>query len=250
MVYPTFLYLQDFVECHFADYLILDTYSHIKFFHEKFNVPIKKFRRVFIGANDEIFFPLKKEEGKENQFLVGFWGTFIPLQGIQYIIKAAKILEKISQFKFIIIGNGQTYKENWLLAKKLKISNIKFLDFVPLQDLPQILNNFDIGLGIFGDTPKTIQVIPNKIFEGNAMKLPMISCDSPAIRELYTDNKNIILCERANPKSLAEAILKLKNNTLLREKIKENGYSIFQKYCSPYVLGKFLKNIFKKILQE
>ena len=249
--YPPFLYLQDLFECRFSDYLILDTYAHIKFFYEKFNIPLKKFRRVFIGAHNDIFYPLNEINlKKNNNFVVGFWGTFIPLQGIQYIIKAAKILESDKQIKFILIGNGQTYNENKNLAENLKLNNLKFYGFIPIKKLPDYIKTFDIGLGIFGDTPKTLQVIPNKIYEGNAMKLPMITSDTPAIRELFKNNESILLCKRANPKSLADAILKLKNDEKLREEIKHNAYEIFLKNCTINVIGKRLIEIFNNILMN
>jgi len=243
--YRVFYYLQDLFESVLSDYIILDTYSHIKFFHHKFNIPIKKFRRILVGAQDDIYFPLNIKKKNDDKFIVGYWGTFIPLHGVEYIIKAAKILEKESDIKFVLIGKGQTFNDNKELAERLKIKNIEFIPklFIAnkeLNKLPEFIAKFDLGLGIFGNTNKTIQVIPNKVFEGNAMKLPMISCDSPAIRELFTHEENIVLCERANPESLAKAILKLKNDSELGEKVKEKAYNLFLEYCSIEALGKSL----------
>lgn len=247
-IYPIFLYLQDFFECFLADFIILDTYAHIKFFHEKFNIPVIKFRRVLVGAQDDIFFPVEKAGNRNNKFVVGFCGSYIPLQGVKYIIRAAKILEGDNQIRFILIGNGQTYQKNLKLAHELGLNNIEFVDPVPLKKLPELLSKFDIGLGIFGNTPKTLQVIPNKIYDGIAMKIPMISCDSPAIKELYKDGESIILCEQANPKSLANAILKLKNDAELREKIKQNAYNNFKKLCTIDAISKNLIKTLNDIL--
>ena len=82
------------------------------------------------------------------------------------------------------------------------------------------------------------------------MRLPMISCDSPAIRELFTHEKDILLCDRGNPESLARAILKLKNNKELRENIKKNAYKIFIDFGSINALATKLVNILEKILNE
>jgi len=248
--YPPFLYLQDFIETTLSDYIISDTYAHIKFFHEKFNVPIKKFRRIIVGVQDDIFYPLNPAKKDKNEFIVGFWGTYIPLQGIQFIIKAAKLLELDKKIKFVLIGNGQTYKENRRLAYNLKLNNIKFIDYQPMQKLPLLISELDVGLGIFGESDKTLQVIPNKIFHGISMKIPMITCESPAIKELFNDNENIILCERANPDSLAKAILKLKNDNLLREKIKEGAYKIYLESCSIDAIGKELYGLLNSILRK
>ena len=251
MFYRIFYYLQDFFECYLADYILLDTYTHIKFFHEKFNVPLKKFRRVLVGAQDDIFYPISKKHKGNSKLIVGFYGTYIPLHGVKYIIKAANLIGKNTQIRFILIGKGQTYKESKELAEKYHLNNVKFIPkILPLNELPMLISEFNVGLGIFGDGDKVKQVIPNKIFEGIAMKIPMITCESPAIKELFSDNKNIILCERANPDSLAKAILKLNNDPLLRKKIKEDAYKIFQKYCSIDAVGSQLYRILNLILKK
>jgi len=247
--YRFFYYLLDFFECFLANYIILDTYTHIKFFHEKYGVPLKKFKRVLVGAQNDIFYPIDKKDRSDNNFIVGFYGTYIPLHGIKYIIKAANLIKKDNTITFIIIGKGQTYPENKALAESFKLNNVKFIHKIfALKELPKLISEFNVGLGIFGDGDKVLQVIPNKIFEGIAMKIPMITCESPAIKELFNNNENIVLCKRADPESLVKAILRLKDDNLLREKIKENAYSIFNRFCSIDAIGKRLIEVFNKIL--
>ncbi len=242
------LFTIDLIECSFSDYIILDTYSHIKYFHEKFNTSLNKFKRVLVGSQDNIFYPVDKNLSKRDKIIVGFVGTYIPLQGVKYIIEAAKILENNDHINFHLIGTGQTYAENRNLAEKLKLTNIKFMESVPLKRLPDLISKFDIGLGIFGNTAKALQVIPTKIFDGIAMKIPMISMESPAIRELFTNNENIILCKKTDPESLAHSILNLKNDLDLREKIRENAYELFNKNCSIDAIGRILLKILNRIL--
>ena len=244
------LFAMDLIECSFSDYLILDTNSHIKFFHDKFSVPIKKFRRVMVGGQDDIFFPLEKKHSSKEKIIVGFCGTYIPLQGVKYIIQSAKILENDKQIEFHLIGKGQTYEKDRSLANELNLKNIKFIDFIPIEEIPRFHKEFDIGLGIFGNTSKTLQVIPTKIFDGMAMKTPMITSDTPAIRELFEENNNIVLCEPANPESLSKAILKLKNDEKLRATIRENAYSLYKKKCSIDAIGKSLKKTLSNILKN
>ncbi len=236
-----FYYFLDLFECSFSDYIILDTFAHIKFFHEKFNIPINKFRRVLVGANEKIFKPINKKKDEKDIFKVGFWGTYIPLHGIKYILKAAKILENDSQIKFLLLGKGPTLKNNLALSHELNLRNVEFiLKIIPLDELKDFISNCDIGLGIFGETPKTLQVIPNKVYQGIAMKLPMITCESTAIKEIFTNNKDIIMCQRADPKSIVKAILKLKENYLQREKIRKNAFILFENKCSTKPIGKTL----------
>lgn len=251
LYYWIYYYLLDFFECHLSNYVILDTLAHIKYFHEVYNVPIRKFRRVFVGAREDLYYPREKRKNNKEQFNVGYWGSYIPLHGVEYIINAFKLLDDQKDISFWLAGKGQTYKINRELAVKLNIKNIKFIPKIFLgrktKELPELISNFDIGLGIFGNTKKTMLVIPNKIFEGIAMKIPMITCETPAIKELFTNNENIILCKQANSESLAEAILRLKNDKNLRKKIKENAFTIFQNHCTIEQIGKKLIFIFTKM---
>ena len=109
------------------------------------------------------------------------------------------------------------------------------------------IDNSDVCLGIFGDTPKTSLVIPNKVYEALAMARPVITADTPAIRELFDEN-DMLLVKPADPESLAEGILRLKRDPLLRKKIAENGYNKFNKFASSIVLGRELKEIIEKLL--
>ena len=247
-LYWIYYYVIDFLECYLSNYLILDTASHIKYFYETFKIPMKKFRKIYVGSRNDIFYPIKKKKKDTDKTVVGFWGHYIPLHGVQYIIKAIKLLENDDQLNFFLLGRGNTYKENRNLADKLNLRNTEFIDVVPIKKLPEFISKCDIGLGIFGNTPKADIVIPNKIFEGNAMKVPMISCESHAINELYNNCRDILLCKPANHESLVESILKLKNDTELREKIRENAYKKYHKYASSKVIGERLIRIINQIL--
>lgn len=179
----------------------------------------------------------------ETKFLVVFWGSFIPLQGIQCIVRAAKILEKYSNIRFSIIGKGQTGPDIRRLAEKLSLINTEFLGLVANRDLPDYINRADICLGIFGDTEKTQRVIPNKVYEAIAMKKPVITADTPAARELFTNRKNILFCKTADPKDLTKKILEIKNNPVLGKKIAEDAHILFNRKATPRILGKELKSV-------
>jgi glycosyltransferase involved in cell wall biosynthesis len=239
----------DWLSCKLADKILLDTNEHIKYFVKTFKIKKDKFIKTLVGANTDIFYPVsgldsEREEMQKECFLISFYGKFIPLQGVQYIIRAAKILEKHPDIKFQIIGKGQTYSKAIKLAQRLKIKNTDFVDRVPQEELPKHIQRTDVCLGIFGDTPKTQRVIPNKVYEAVAMKKPVITADTPAIRELFTNRENILLCKTANLQDLAKKILELKNNKKLRSVIAQGGYEVFKNHAIPKIIG---KNLLKEL---
>ena len=244
-----FLYCLDYFECLLSDKIILDTNTHIKYFNIKFNLRKKKFRRILVGA--EPIFSISnnavKRSGNAEKLRVGFWGTYIPLHGIEFIIKAADVLKDDKRIVFSLLGRGQTYKKNVELARSLKLNNIEFNDLIPLKELPDFIAKCDIALGIFGKGEKALCVIPNKIFEAIQMKVPIITSNTPAINELFTHRKNILLCEIADPKSISEGILELVNNEDLRMKIADNAYQLYREKTSLRCISNDLARFFRNI---
>lgn len=180
-------------------------------------------------------------------FVVHFHGLYIPLQGTTYIIEAAKRLEE-HNLRFHLVGDGQTFAQTYELAQRLGVKNVKFVRRFGDQVIASYTAQADLCLGIFGDTDKAKRGIPNKVYQYLAVKKPVVTGDSPAIREVFVDGEHLLLCELANPDSLAERILQCYTDRKLREKIAEGGYWAYQTRCSPLVLGKQLKDILEQMV--
>lgn len=235
--------------CRLANVVLLDTNAHIDFFVKEFKLPKEKFRRIWIGANDENFKPIEIEKPADNKFRVIFFGTYVPLQGAEYIVRAAKLLESQKDIFFYFIGKGQDKPKSIRLAEGLELKNIIFMDMMKPEDLRLEIAKSDIVLGLFGNTPKTPLVIPNKVYEALAMKKPVVTADTPAIRELFDDD-DMFLIPAANPEEIAKAVIELKNNSSLRVKFSENGYKKFISRASSEILGSQLREILVNARQK
>lgn len=228
--------------CKSADLVLLDTNAHIDFFVKEFKLNREKFLRIFVGTDEDLFYP--REVSKDSdKFLIHFHGHYIPLQGVKYIIKAAKFLEK-DDIHFNIIGNGQTFKSDLKLSESLNIKNISFINPVPYEELPVFMAKADICLGIFGDSSKTDLVIPNKVYEAMAMGKAIITADTPAARELLNDGENVLFCRKADGKDLAEKIRLLKNSSEMRNSIGGAVRKLFEERLVKNILAaELLKHI-------
>jgi len=224
-----------------ADLVLADTKQHINYFRHTLGLKKNKFLRVFVGTDDEVFHPISIEKN-HNDFIVMFWGTFIPVHGVQHIIKAAKLLEVYKDIKFEIVGFGEAFESVKKLHERLRISNVTFhTQWVPYEQLPNYIAKADVCLGIFGGTPLAMRVVPNKAYEALAMQKPLLTGSSPGVKEVLTSTENCILCEMANPEALAQSILLLRNDAKLRKKIARNGYVLYKKKFTPIAIGKELK---------
>jgi len=245
-----FYYFIDFFSFREADIILSDTNIHGKIFSKLFYQNPAKFKTVFVGSDPEIFYPQEYKKGKDS-FTIGFYGTYIPLQGLNIILNAAKFLKRNHELNFEIIGGtpeNKLYQDMVRFKKKNKLDNVKLIPHLPLSQLIEKIVESDIQLGIFGGTLKSNIVIPNKVFSALAMKKPLITSDTIAARELLSHKKNVYFCKNADVNSLIDAIITLYENKKLRENIAQNGYELFKRYLTPQKLGKVLKNLLLRLL--
>jgi glycosyltransferase involved in cell wall biosynthesis len=194
-------------------------------------------------VGSDIDFQDLPEKNDGAAFNVFFYGKYTPLQGARYIVKAAKILEKEKNIKFIMIGSGQTYAVDRRLADELGLNNISFFPRCSFEELVAVMAKADVCLGIFGNTPKTKRVIPNKVYDAAALGKAIISSDTPAIREVFENFKNILLCRLADPSDLADKINDLKGNAVLRNQLAAGAYKIFKDSANLKVIARQLLEI-------
>ncbi len=172
--------------CRLADRIVLDTKAHGRYFVDKFTLDKHKVDCVPVGA-EEFFFhsrdfqvPLRQ---KEEPFTILFYGQYIPLHGVEHIVKAAQ-LTQAETFRWILIGQGQERGKIDHLIQELRLDNVTCIEWVPYPELINWLGRADVCLGIFGDTEKAGMVIPNKVFQIIAAGRPFITANSEAIKEL------------------------------------------------------------------
>ena len=152
--------------------------------------------------------------------------------------------------EFEIIGSGQLSEDIKDLAKRLQIRNTAFIEWVEYDTLPLHIQDADICLGIFGDTPKAQRGIPIKVYEEMAMKKPVITGDTPAARDVFSHGEHVLLSPMADAKRLSEMILQLKNDGKLREKIAQEGYELYHRIFSEKHIAARLEIALSNCIQE
>jgi len=170
--------------------------------------------------------------------------------GIEYILKAAKLLEGDTDIRFELYGRGQALRQIEGLHKELNLKNLVLKGLIPREEIPRVAAKADICLGIFGDTEQLDRCISDKILEIMALRKPLLTAKYPVYTSLFNDGKHCLFCERANPESLRDAILLLKNNPGLRESIAEGGYKMMRERFNSANIGKCLKEVIEECLER
>jgi len=236
-----FLAWVDRTACRLADRILLDTRAHAEFFSETFGLPPGKFWVLPIGADDKVFRPGGPDPGNGHPYTVLHFGRYIPLHGLETVVRAARLLEeKGAGCRFLMVGDGEERGRIEGLARRLDVRSLEFRDPEPPARLAETIRGADICLGIFGETGKASRVVPNKVYEAMAAGKPVITGDSPAAREFLRDGVDCLLCRRGDPGALAEAILRLRDDPALSDRLAAQGRRRFEAIAAPPVIGREL----------
>ena len=212
---------------------------------------------IYGGADVNLFNPnIKPSKSlhnikKKRHVLVGYIGNFRYYQGIDFLIEVAKKIQK-KDFSFILIG-GETEKEIKRMRMKIKKNNlgnqIHILGEKKYDQIPSYLSGMDILVVPRPSLPITEYAFPSKISEYMAMGKPIISTDVGGAKEIIKNQVNGILIpsERIG-ENLAKALLFLKENPKLREKIGKNAYEHIKNNLNWDILTDQLISFLKKIL--
>jgi glycosyltransferase involved in cell wall biosynthesis len=236
-----------------SDLVLADTQAHKDYYCRRFRQDARKIEVLPVGFDDHIFSqnlaqsrPLSSKG--HGPITVLFFGSFLPLHGVDIIIQAAhEVWPEDRTIRFQFIGRGQTFPLAKRLATDFGLENVCFENWVSQALLARkMAEEADICLGIFGRTEKAGRVVPHKIFQSMALRKPVITSRTPAVEEFFSHRKNIFLCRRADPVSLARAILELKNQASLREEIAENAFELAWKKYHSGALGNSLKGMLER----
>lgn len=162
---------------------------------------------------------------EENDFLVGNTSALADHKDYFTFLDTAKsLIEKDSNFKFAIIGDGPMKTEIVDYSKKLKLEqSVYFLGF--RNDVPKILADLDL----FFISSKT-EGLGTSILDAFAAKVPVVATAAGGIPELVFDGATGLLRPIKSPALLAEAILSLKLNDIEREKLISNAHEQVKKF--------------------
>jgi len=208
-----------------SDLILADTEAHKAYYCSAYGLKAEKVAVLPVGYDEALFDPDRSSgPDADRPFTVFFCGSFLPLHGVENIIEAARLVGRADPaVRFVLVGSGQTFPRARRLAEEYGLTNCEFRGWQPLERIPAEYASADIALGIFGTTEKARRVVPHKVYQALGMSRPVITAATPAASEILTDGETARLCGEPYGESLAAAILELKADQALRERLGTNG---------------------------
>ena len=226
--------------CQAADLVFLDTDTHIEYFASDFSQPREKFHRIWVGADDRLYYPRPAgRRADDGAIEVFYYATFQPLHGVDVVLEAAELLDGREDIRFHLVGKGPELKRlRERLEARLARGKCTWEQWVPEEELPARIARADICLGgHFSSMPKAARVISGKTYQFLAMSKPVIVGNNPANRELLSDGEDAVFVDMGDPQALAAAITRLAGDPGLRRDLADRGYETYRENCTPEALS-------------
>ncbi|MGH2950686.1 MAG: glycosyltransferase [Solirubrobacterales bacterium] len=210
-----------------ADVLIADTATHVEFWVERFGAVRERTGIVPVGSVPGLFPPAPQPNGDVR---AAFWGKPSPMHGLETVLEAARMP---GAPPLRLIGDGQLGP--WLDAELARRPppGLERVRWVPHEEMAGEIAAASISLGIFGTTEKAQRVVPNKVWEAMSVGRPIVTADTPGIREVLTDSENALLVPPGDPEGLAAALRRLAGDAALRARLGESARRRYEEVGSP-----------------
>ena len=200
-----------------SDFIVHTASHELSYWEQLLNIKVA-LGKVAIAPNFNVSQLVHQRQFKQDNLNICWWGTFIPLHGLENILSAMKILQ-INRVKFTCNLFGVDNDLFKIYAEKIKQEQLedyvllrKDLSFADRSLSEYLIDGCDLALGIFGNTDKAHNTVPNKLIEALSMAIPTLTMNSPALNEFFEPEIDLWTCE-ANPQAIAESVMAIINGT-------------------------------------
>ncbi|MCP4608621.1 MAG: glycosyltransferase family 4 protein [Planctomycetes bacterium] len=181
-------------------------------------------------------------EGRER--IIVFVGNLRPVKGVEYLIRAMAIVNaKEQHIKLLLVGDGEERRDLENLVKQMDIGEVvTFVGKVPNEEVSKYLIASDVFV-----LPSLSESFGIVNLEAMACGLPIVASGVGGLPDIIKSGENGFLVEPRNPEQIAEKILLLLGDDVLRKKISKVNREHSKSYSWETVVQK-LENIYRSYL--
>lgn len=234
-----------------ADVVVVDTVLNAQYFVDTFPSLCTREVVALPLSIDEPFFAGGQYQASHSTCKVVFLGTFVPLQGVETIAKAAVLLTDRTDIHFSLVGNGQSAGAVKEILTRHDCSNIEWItDWQNKGQVKAHIVGADICLGIFGSGDKAQRVWPFKNYHYMAIGRALITGDTKCANYLAdkaVGAKPFLTVPCGDASALAEAIMALADSPERRATLAEASHRYYASQLSSTVAVGQLSVILERI---
>ncbi len=185
--------------------------------------------------------------------LILFVGRLIDWKGTAYLIKAMpQTLQRFPTAKALMIGSGPQKDELVGLAETLALQeHVIFIDEVPQKELVAFYSMADIFVlpSIVNENGET-EGLGVVLLEAMACGLPVIGCNVGGIPDIIRNDVTGLLARQKDPGDLAEKIIQMLSDKVLRNKVIQNGLDLIERKFSWEAISDRFIEVYNNVLKR
>jgi glycosyltransferase involved in cell wall biosynthesis len=167
---------------------------------------------------------LRKDLGVEGKFMVSYIGTMGNAHGLETLVAAAEQLQNSAAgIVFLLVGDGAEKEHLASLTRARGLTNVRFVAEQPREKIPSYISASDACMVLLKKNEIFKTVIPSKMLEFMSCGRPLILAVDGQARKILEEAEAGIYVEPENFCALANAILRLAADPVLRETLGRNG---------------------------
>lgn len=253
--YRTMKMYEDFVVSN-ADRIITIT-SAMKDELVERGIPVDRISLAYNSVDVDRFHALQRDEALAEQLgipahvpVIGYVGSFVDYEGLDDLLTAvAELRDSGREFRLLMVGDGAAMQMLQEMVVALELGPWVILTGrVPHEDVESYYSLIDVAP--FPRKPWEVceLVSPLKPFEAMAMNKPVVVSGTRALLEIVTDGLNGLVFEKGNPKSLADALDRLLQDSQLRADIGKRARGWVEEYRSWTRVGVDVAAVYSEVL--
>lgn len=164
------------------------------------------------------------ESNDDGEFKVLYVGAFSPAYDFEQVLRAAKLLEGEKKIRFVLQGGGEMAPVIKDRIQELNLRNVELIErVVPREEVAKILLAADTLLLPLSRLETARWGISTKLYEYQAASKPIVCCSSGMPGSYVSETGSGIVVKPGDHEALAEAVLYLKENRAVAEKLGASG---------------------------
>jgi glycosyltransferase involved in cell wall biosynthesis len=220
-------------------------------------VPVDRLKKVYCFTDLQKFRDVSPQNvtrvkrqmrltGKE--FLVGVVGEVIPRKGQLHLFEALKqVVAQVPNLKLVLIGR---FHRNEAYIKKMRAIQIKDELFTRVKwlgyryNIQDFMHAFDLCV-----VPSLQEPLGLVALESFAAGTPVVATEVGGLPEIVQHENNGLLVPPANPKALAQSIIRMAKDKKMREQFGNEGLKTVVNHFDPAKLARDVEAVYRQVTQ-
>jgi len=202
------------------------------------------------GVNLDLFAPRERDIEmalklgfKEEDFVLIYAGTMGYAQGLESVIRTAELLKDTPDLRFLFVGDGTEKPMLEALVKDKGLSNVSFVDFQPVQEMPRYFSLSSASIVPLKKNKLFEGARPSKMFPALGSAVPVIYSGAGEAAELVLSSGGGVVVEPENSEALAQAIVELQKNPNRREMGSKGRQFVKDHYTWSEIIQQWLSDL-------